>query len=313
MQSFRRAACRGASLSYSPPTRQLRSSFLTSQQLKQSLRPITNSQTRPSLKTCLRTFATTSQQHRDDERSTLDTARDTVEDAADSVKETATSTADSVRESIDSITPDSVRSSKSRPAPGTYVEAERDPNATLYTGNLYFEATPEALREEFSKYGDVVDSKVVYDGRGLSKGFGYVTMASIEQATKAKEALNQQPFQGRQLAIQYAKQQTHYLDRMKNPVGKTVFVGNMSYEMSDKDLNELFREVDGVLDVRVAIDRQTGQPRGFAHADFKDTAAAEKAVALLRNREFYGRKLRIDYSSSRTESSRPLQVEGDVL
>ncbi|KAK4987894.1 hypothetical protein LTR28_001805, partial [Elasticomyces elasticus] len=51
---------------------------------------------------------------------------------------------------------------------------------------------------------------------------------------------------------------------------KTLFIGNMSFQMSDKDLNDLFREIRNVLDVRVAIDRRTGQPRGFAHADFID-------------------------------------------
>jgi len=71
----------------------------------------------------------------------------------------------------------------------------------------------------------------------------------------------------------------------------------MSFEMSDKDLNELFREIHNVIDVRVAIDRKTGQPRGFAHAEFIDVTSAQKAYDLLNNKEVYGRKLRIDYSS----------------
>jgi len=76
----------------------------------------------------------------------------------------------------------------------------------------------------------------------------------------------------------------------------------MSYEMSDKDLNDLFKEVKNVLDVRVAIDRRTGQPRGFAHADFLDTPSAEAAAKYLLNKEFYGRNLRVDYSGP---SARP--------
>lgn len=70
----------------------------------------------------------------------------------------------------------------------------------------------------------------------------------------------------------------------------------MSYEMSDKDLNDLFKEVKNVLDVRVAIDRRTGQPRGFAHADFIDTPSAEAAAKYLMTKEFYGRSLRVDFS-----------------
>lgn len=61
---------------------------------------------------------------------------------------------------------------------------------------------------------------------------------------------------------------------------------------------DLFREIKNVLDVRVAIDRRSGQPRGFAHADFIDVAAAEKAKAHLENKVIYGRQLRVDYSNS---------------
>ena len=68
--------------------------------------------------------------------------------------------------------------------------------------------------------------------------------------------------------------------------------------MTDKDLNDLFREVKNVLDVRVAIDRRTGNPRGFAHADFIDVPSAEAAAEFLKTKMFYGRYLRIDYSTS---------------
>jgi nucleolin len=87
----------------------------------------------------------------------------------------------------------------------------------------------------------------------------------------------------------------------RNPVSKTLFVGNMSFEMTDSDLNNLFRDVKNVTDVRVAVDRRTGQPRGFAHADFIDIASAQQALAYLSGKEVLGRRLRLDYS---TQSSR---------
>ena len=81
-----------------------------------------------------------------------------------------------------------------------------------------------------------------------------------------------------------------------NPPSKTLFVGNLAFEMSDKDLNNLFRDIRNVIDVRVAIDRRTGQPRGFAHADFVDVESATKGMELLNGKEVYGRVLRLDYS-----------------
>ena len=90
----------------------------------------------------------------------------------------------------------------------------------------------------------------------------------------------------------------------KNPPSKTLFVGNMSFEMTDQDLNDLFREIRNVKDVRVAIDRRTGQPRGFAHADFDDVDSAVQAMEQLDGKEIYGRRLRVDYGESSTERSR---------
>lgn len=89
----------------------------------------------------------------------------------------------------------------------------------------------------------------------------------------------------------------------KNEPTKTLFIGNLAFEMSDADLNKLFRDVRNVIDVRVAIDRRTGQPRGFAHADFIDVESATKAFEQLTDKEIYGRKLRVDYSVGRVKTS----------
>ena len=78
----------------------------------------------------------------------------------------------------------------------------------------------------------------------------------------------------------------------------------MSFEMSDKDLNDLFRDIRNVVDVRVAIDRRTGQPRGFAHADFIDVASAVRAKDVLKDKVIYGRNLRVDFSKSGTQQQR---------
>lgn len=43
-------------------------------------------------------------------------------------------------------------------------------NNTLYVGNLFFEVTDSALRSKFAEFGDVQNTKIIYDYRGLSKG-----------------------------------------------------------------------------------------------------------------------------------------------
>jgi nucleolin len=100
--------------------------------------------------------------------------------------------------------------------------------------------------------------------------------------------------------------------RPVNPPSKTLFIGNLAFEMTDADLNKLFREVRNVIDVRVAIDRRTGQPRGFAHADFVDVKSAVAAMEQLQGREVYARPLRVDYSASTTRGAFPSRSQGNA-
>lgn len=71
--------------------------------------------------------------------------------------------------------------------------------------------------------------------------------------------------------------------------------------MTDRDLYDLFRDVENVIDIRIAVDRRTGQLRGFAHAEFLDIYSAEVAYEILSRKAPYGRKLHIEYSQKRTK------------
>lgn len=181
---------------------------------------------------------------------------------------------------------------------------------TLYVGNLFFQTTEDQVRQEFSKYGNIQKTTIIRDPAGLSRGFGYVEFETDEEAAAAIVQMNQRILDGRRLTVQHHRRREE-ADRPQRPrrnegavntPSKTLFIGNMSFEMSDRDLNDLFREIRNVLDVRVAIDRRTGQPRGFAHADFIDETSATKAKEVLENKEIYGRRLRVDYSRSSQRS-----------
>jgi nucleolin len=105
---------------------------------------------------------------------------------------------------------------------------------------------------------------------------------------------------GRRIVVNYQLKTSR--PNAVNPPSKTLFIGNLAFEMSDADLNKLFRDIKNVMDVRVAIDRRTGQPRGFAHADFVDVESAMKGIEFLQGKEFYGRVLRVDYAGSARKS-----------
>lgn len=52
------------------------------------------------------------------------------------------------------------------------------PNSVLYVGNLYFEVSEDALQEQFAPYGKISRVRIVYDHRGLSKGYGSLHTAT---------------------------------------------------------------------------------------------------------------------------------------
>ena len=72
----------------------------------------------------------------------------------------------------------------------------------LYAGNLPYSVTSESLKDLFAECGTVVDSAVISDKfSNRSKGFGFVTMSSAEEATKAVETLNGKEIDGRKIVV----------------------------------------------------------------------------------------------------------------
>ena len=76
-------------------------------------------------------------------------------------------------------------------------------------------------------------------------------------------------------------------------MSKTVYVGNMSRDISDERLTQLFTAHGEVIEVRVVTDHYTGRPRGFAFVDMATEEAARKAIAELNGQTVDGRQLRV--------------------
>lgn len=79
----------------------------------------------------------------------------------------------------------------------------------LYVGNLPFQTTSDELKEHFSQAGTVESASVVEDRMtGRSRGFGFVEMATAEDAAAAIEQLNGKDFGGRNLTVNEARPRT---------------------------------------------------------------------------------------------------------
>jgi RNA recognition motif-containing protein len=84
----------------------------------------------------------------------------------------------------------------------------------LYCGNMSYDTTEDALRALFAGVGEVESVNVITDRRsGRSKGFGFVEMATEEEAQAAISQLNGTTLDGRQISVAEARPQRPRSDR----------------------------------------------------------------------------------------------------
>ncbi len=84
-------------------------------------------------------------------------------------------------------------------------------NKKLYVGNLDYSVTDASLSEMFAEVGTVESAAVItYRDTGRSKGFGFVEMATEEEAKKAIETFDQKEIQGRVLKVDEAQPQKSF-------------------------------------------------------------------------------------------------------
>ena len=91
---------------------------------------------------------------------------------------------------------------------------------------------------------------------------------------------------------------------MKSTLGlvkqDTIYVSNLPYSCSEKDLTELFSDCGKILSIRMPENRQTRQNRGFAFITMVDERAARKALNYD-GHKFYDRKLRVNKAEKKME------------
>jgi RNA recognition motif-containing protein len=83
----------------------------------------------------------------------------------------------------------------------------------------------------------------------------------------------------------------------------SIYVGNLSYELSEKDITEVFAEYGSVKRVHIPTDRETGRGRGFAFVDMETLTQEEAAISALDGAEWMGRELKVNKARPREERS----------
>lgn len=167
---------------------------------------------------------------------------------------------------------------------------------------------------------------------GRSKGFGHVDFSDEETVVRALQLNGQLEIMGRLLTIERANgikksgslggasinflssSSPNRFDPPPSPKVLTkrpqeqysVFIGNLPFQVSAEDIKTMTDDLIGlgiVKKIRIAIDRETGQSKGFCHVDFSSAEEVSKAVSELNGIEMYGRLLRVDVAAAKDLTS----------
>jgi RNA recognition motif-containing protein len=85
-------------------------------------------------------------------------------------------------------------------------------------------------------------------------------------------------------------------------MGRKLYVGNLSFRVTDQDLANLFSQAGSCQSASVITDRMTGQSRGFGFVEMGSDAEAEAAIQQFNGHELLGRAIRVNEAQERERS-----------
>ncbi|KAK7248198.1 hypothetical protein SO694_00081193 [Aureococcus anophagefferens] len=203
----------------------------------------------------------------------------------------------------------------------------------LYVGNISFDMTQQDLNGLFGPYGKVTDAFLPTEREtGRPRGFAFVTFSSPAEAQAAIADLDGKEIDGRALRVNvsdpgggggggYSRRRRRRRrgraaggggrrrgggdsfgggsgggGRRQAAEGCKLFVGNISYDMTQGDLDQIFGPYGQLTDTFLPTERETGRPRGFAFVTFSSPAEAQAAIAAVDGQDIDGRALRVNLS-----------------
>ncbi|XP_058114782.1 28 kDa ribonucleoprotein, chloroplastic-like [Magnolia sinica] len=179
-------------------------------------------------------------------------------------------------------------------------------DAKIFVGNLPFDVDSEKLAQLFEKAGVVEVAEVIYNREtDQSRGFGFVTMSTVQEAEKVVEMFNCYDLNGRLLTVNKASPrgspQGSQLTQVRADLGPDhrIYVGNLPWQVDNARLEQIFSEHGKVVDARVVYDRETGRSRGFGFVRMSTKNELDDAVAALDGQSLDGRSIRVNIAEER--------------
>ncbi|CAL0327654.1 unnamed protein product [Lupinus luteus] len=178
--------------------------------------------------------------------------------------------------------------------------------AKIFVGNLPYDIDSQKLAVLFEDAGTVEVAEVIFNrDTNQSRGFGFVTMSTVEEADNAVEKFNRYDLDGRLLTVNKASPRGSRAERPPRnfETGLKVYVGNLPWDVDNSRLEQIFSEHGKVENARVVYDRETGRSRGFGFVTFSDETEMNDAIAALDGQSLDGRAIRVNVAEDRPRRS----------
>ena len=201
--------------------------------------------------------------------------------------------------------PASVRGDRKGPRDGARPRSQ----AQVFIGNLGPDSREDDLRALITNElgdGKVTAIRMGRDREGNPRGFAHIDCSSPEVAEEVVSKLNGASLNDRQIRADIAERRDAKPQRAGNPSGRdsthSIFVANLPWDATPELLEDMVNDLVGegsFVRLRLAVDRETGRPRGFGHIDLTSAEAAERAVREIDGVDLMGRELRADFATER--------------
>ena len=181
----------------------------------------------------------------------------------------------------------------------------------LFVAGLPDSVTEDALREIFEAVGGtVVDVSLPRDrATGRPRGFGFVTFSTSEEAGNARNSLDGSLQAGRSISVRPFSSEPPRRGEGRPEGGgappapsedRTLYVGNLPYDISQQEVAELLGQSGVTQIVRVHLPAgPDGRPRGFGFVTLGSAEAANEAIIQLRGVDVRGRRLMVNIAHPR--------------
>ncbi|KAK7309629.1 hypothetical protein RJT34_06515 [Clitoria ternatea] len=198
-------------------------------------------------------------------------------------------------------------------AAATTTPEETTPHRTndgkkkIYVVNIPWSLSASDIKDLFAQCGTVTDVEIIRSKNGRSRGYGFVTMASAEEAQAVVNKFDSHEISGRTIRVELAK-------KFKKPTppsppgsrpGETrhvLYASNLAWKVRSTHLRDVFTEnFKTPVSARVVFDSPSGRSSGYGFVSFPTKEEAEAAIAALDGKELMGRPLRLKFSEKKVK------------